>query len=88
MNWEEITFGAITVAGMVEWLKTFDKESKWKKYYKFLPLLSSTIPAFLIALYINDFRFSVVALNYLGIFSASILGYETVIDTIQKKLKN
>lgn len=87
MNWEEITFGAIVSVGLIEWLKAFDKEKKWKKYYKLLPLLVSFVPAYFISTIDGAFSIPEVMLNQLGIFSFSILQYTTIIEVIEKKLK-
>jgi len=86
MNWEEVIFGAVSIIGLIEWLKSFDKEKKWKKYYKLLPLLLSSIPAILISHMNNQFIWSNVILLQLGIFSFSIIGYNNAIELIQKKL--
>lgn len=87
MNWTEITFGAVAITGLIEWVKSFDKEKKWKKYYKFLPLVFSIIPAILFSNIAEIDSWSYILLMWLGIFSFSILGYENIIETIQSKIK-
>jgi hypothetical protein len=85
MTWTEILFGAIILIGIIEWLKTLDKESKLKRYYKYLPLLLASIPAVLIAIYNNTWNVGFIVLNWLSIFSFSTLGYQNIIKIVQKK---
>lgn len=86
MNWEEVVFGAVSIIGLIEWIKSFDKEKKWKKFYKFLPLLLSTLPAILISHMNDEFIWSNIILLQLGIFSFSIIGYHNIVELINKKL--
>ena len=87
MNWEEIIFGAVAITVFIEWTKSFDKTKKWKKYYKFLPLFLSFIPAILFAHTQENLLWSNVLLLWMGVFSFSIIGYQNIIELIQKKLK-
>lgn len=85
MTWTEILFGAIILIGIIEWLKGLDKDSKLKRYYKFFPLVLGILPALLIGLYNETWNVGFIALNWLSIFSFSTLGYQNIIEIIQKK---
>ena len=88
MQWQEIIFGAISVIGIIEWLKQLDPENKLKKFYKFLPILVSAIPAVLISHSAGNFIWSSILLNLTVIFSFSTLGYQAIVETIEKRIKN
>ena len=87
MNWQEVLYGAVAITGLIEWIKSFDKEKKWKKYYKFLPLVLAIVPAVFFANIADQSSWSYILLLWMGIFSFSILGYESIIETIQKKIQ-
>jgi len=86
-EWYEILFGAVSIVGFIEWIKGFDKEKKFKKYYKFLPLILSAAPAVFFAHYTDNFVWSYILLQWMGIFSFSIIGYQNIIELIQKRTK-
>jgi len=86
MNNELLVFGAITVVGLAEWFKSFDKEDKLKKYYNLLPLILSIPVAIILTLSQDDPWY--LGFLYWGVtVGFSVLGYTTVIETIQKMLK-
>jgi len=88
MNWEELVLGAISIIGIIEWLKNLDPEKKLKKFYKFFPLVLSLVPAVLISSLAENMTWAFIGLNALVIFSFSTLGYQTIIETIEKKIKS
>ena len=88
MNWTEILFGSIILIGLIEWLKQLDKNNKWKKAYKFLPLLLSVAPAVLVGIYHDTWNVGFIALNWLSIFSISTLGYDNIIEVINQRFKS
>lgn len=88
MNWQEIIFCAIAVVGIIEWIKNLDPEKKLKKFYKFFPVVISIIPAILISNLSSEGSWASVVLNTLVIFSFSTLGYQTIVETIEKNIKN
>lgn len=87
MNWQLVLAGAISITGFIEWIKSFDKEKKLKKYYKFLPLILAIAPAVFISYQESSISWSYILFNWMLIFSFSVIGYDNIIDTIQKKIK-
>lgn len=87
MMWSEVLFGAIILIGLVEWIKKLDSNNKWKKAYKYMPLLLSVAPAVLLGIYNGTWNLGFIALNWLSIFSISTLGHDNIIEIIRDKFK-
>lgn len=87
MEWQQVIFGAVAITGFIEWIKGFDKEKKYRKYYKFLPFFLSAAPAIFFSHVTDNFVWSYILLQWMGIFSFSIIGYENIVELIQKRLR-
>lgn len=86
MNYQIILFGAISIVGLAEWLKAFDKEDKLKKWYNLLPLLLGIPVGVILTVYQKD-PWYMGFLYWGALVSVSVLAYNTIIETINKIAK-
>jgi len=87
MEWNLVLLGAVSVVGFSNWLKKFDRESKMKNYYNWLPFILS-IGVSLTITNLGEFGYWMWAMNFFTIMSVSVLGYQTIIEFVEKKISS
>ncbi len=86
MNKDTILYGSIAIVGISEWLKSFDKEQKLKRFYNFLPLILS-LPVAIILVKQAELPWYMTFLYWGMELSLSVLGYSTIISSIKKLIQ-
>lgn len=86
ISWQMLLYSSILVVGICEWVKKYDKKDKMKQFYKYLPILLATAAATVLG-FALDVSFWTGVFNGLLIFSTSTLAYDTVVETINRKMK-
>lgn len=85
--WQAITLGAIVTVGFVEWFKDLDRKNKFKKLYRFSPIIPSAIVGFTFTFIVNgEYSWSWHVGLTLAILSVSVLAYKTIVEKIEKFL--
>lgn len=87
ISWATIIFGAVANVGLIEWVKSFPKASKFKRYFNWLPLIGAVLAGLAVSTYAQgSLDIPAWAVQTIGILSISILGYKNIIEFVQKKL--
>ena len=88
MEWSLVLPSVIAVVGLSEYLKSFDKQTKLKKFYSLLPLALSILTGIVITnMQLDTFSIWPFLLNILTILGISIVGYEAIIKLVYSKIE-
>ena len=87
VNFQLLLLSAVSVTGIADWLKTFDKEKKLKKYYNLLPLVLSILTSFGVALYTEGgVNYGAWIIYFTTTLAISTLAYDTIIEWVKTKI--
>ena len=87
INFQILLLSAVSVTGISDWLKTFDKEKKLKRYYNLLPLFISILTSLGVTLYTEKvIDFGAWILYFTTTLAISTLAYETIVEWVKTKI--
>lgn len=83
IDYEVLLLGAIAIVGLSDWLKAFDKEKKFQKFYNLIPMIIAIPVAIVVTAYTKSVWYMAFLYGAVEV-AISVLAYQNIIETIQK----